>query len=45
LRRAQVFDIVLAMTNSQWETQVILASYMYDKLFRSFGWGVGSARQ
>ena len=36
------FDIVLAMTNGQWGTQV-LANYMYDKLFRSFDWGVGSA--
>ncbi len=38
----KIFDIVLAMTNGQWETQV-LANYMYDKLFRSFDWGVGSA--
>lgn len=38
----KVFDIVLAMTNGQWETQV-LANYMYDKMFRSFDWGVGSA--
>ncbi len=38
----KVFDVVLAMTNGQWETQV-LANYMYDKLFRSFDWGVGSA--
>jgi len=38
----KVFDIVLAMTNGQWNTQV-LANYMYDKLFRSFDWGVGSA--
>ncbi|WP_299921417.1 carbohydrate ABC transporter permease [uncultured Pelagimonas sp.] len=38
----KVFDIVFAMTNGQWETQV-LANYMYDKLFRSFDWGVGSA--
>lgn len=38
----KVFDIVLAMTNGQWGTQV-LANYMYDKLFRSFDWGVGSA--
>lgn len=38
----KVFDIVLAMTNGQWETQV-LANYMYDKLFRSLDWGVGSA--
>ena len=38
----KVFDIVLAMTNGQWETQV-LANYMYDKMFRAFDWGVGSA--
>ncbi|NJM83076.1 MAG: sugar ABC transporter permease [Tabrizicola sp.] len=38
----KVFDIVLAMTNGQWETQV-LANYMYDKLFRANDWGVGSA--
>ena len=38
----KVFDIVLAMTNGQWETQV-LANYMYDKLFRSQDWGMGSA--
>jgi alpha-glucoside transport system permease protein len=38
----KVFDIVFAMTNGQWETQV-LANYMYDKLFRSSDWGVGSA--
>lgn len=38
----KVFDIVFAMTNGQWETQV-LANYMYDKLFRTNDWGVGSA--
>lgn len=38
----KVFDIVLAMTNGQWETQV-LANYMYDKLFRALDWGTGSA--
>jgi len=38
----KVFDIVFAMTNGQWETQV-LANYMFDKLFRSSDWGVGSA--
>ncbi len=38
----KVFDIVFAMTNGQWETQV-LANYMYDKLFRANDWGVGSA--
>jgi len=38
----KVFDIVYAMTNGQWETQV-LANYMYDKMFRGIDWGVGSA--
>ncbi len=38
----KVFDIVFAMTNGQWETQV-LANYMYDKMFRAQDWGVGSA--
>ncbi len=38
----KVFDIVFAMTNGQWETQV-LANYMYDKMFRGLDWGVGSA--
>lgn len=38
----KVFDIVFAMTNGNWETQV-LANYMYDKLFRSNDWGMGSA--
>ncbi len=38
----KIFDIVFAMTNGQWETQV-LANYMYDKLFRAGDWGVGSA--
>ncbi|QYK40451.1 MAG: sugar ABC transporter permease [Paracoccaceae bacterium] len=38
----KVFDIVLAMTNGQWETQV-LANYMYDKFFRAFDVGTGSA--
>ena len=38
----KVFDIVYAMTNGQWETQV-LANYMYDKMFRANDWGVGSA--
>ena len=38
----KVFDIVFAMTNGQWGTQV-LANYMYDKLFRASDWGVGSA--
>jgi alpha-glucoside transport system permease protein len=38
----KVFDIVYAMTNGQWETQV-LANYMFDQLFRASNWGVGSA--
>lgn len=38
----KVFDIVFAMTNGQWQTQV-LANYMYEKLFVSADWGVGSA--
>ena len=38
----KVFDIVRAMTNGQWESQV-LANYMYDKLFTATDWGMGSA--
>ncbi|MDA7424619.1 carbohydrate ABC transporter permease [Thalassococcus lentus] len=38
----KVFDIVFAMTNGQWGTQV-LANYMYTQLFVSRDWGVGSA--
>ncbi len=38
----KIFDIVFAMTNGQWQTQV-LANYMFDKLFRANDWGVGSA--
>jgi len=38
----KVFDIVFAMTNGQWETQV-LANYMFEQLFRANDWGVGSA--
>ncbi|MEJ2002870.1 MAG: hypothetical protein P8X51_03145, partial [Maritimibacter sp.] len=38
----KIFDIVFAMTNGQWQTQV-LANYMYEKLFRASNWGVGSA--
>lgn len=38
----KVFDIVFAMTNGEWETQVF-ANYMFDKLFRANDWGVGSA--
>jgi len=38
----KVFDIVYAMTNGQWETQV-LANYMFEKLFTANDWGLGSA--
>lgn len=38
----KVFDIVFAMTNGQWGTQ-ILANYMYNQLFVANDWGVGSA--
>ena len=38
----KVFDIVFAMTNGQWGTQV-LANYMYNQLFVTRDWGVGSA--
>ncbi len=38
----KVFDIVFAMTNGQWETQV-LANYMFDKMLRANDWGVASA--
>ncbi len=38
----KVFDIVFAMTNGQWQTQV-LANYMYFQLFTAGDWGVGSA--
>ncbi len=38
----KVFDIVFAMTNGQWETQV-LANYMYTKMFVARDWGIGSA--
>jgi len=38
----KVFDVVFAMTNGQWGTQV-LANYMYTQLFVARDWGVGSA--
>lgn len=38
----KIFDIVLAMTNGQWNTQV-LANLMYDVMFRSGDLGRGSA--
>lgn len=37
----KVFDIVLAMTGGQWDTQV-LANLMYDQMFRSGHFGRGS---
>ncbi len=37
----KVFDIVLAMTNGQWDTQV-LANYMYDQMFRAAHFGHAS---
>lgn len=37
----KVFDIVLAMTGGQWDTQV-LANLMYDQMFRSNHFGHGS---
>ena len=38
----KVFDIVFAMTNGQWNTQV-LANFMYDWMFRGFDFGRGAA--
>lgn len=38
----KIFDIVFAMTNGQWNTNV-LANFMYDQLFRSGDIGKGSA--
>jgi len=38
----KIFDIVFAMTNGQWGTQV-LANMMYDWSFRAFDFGRGSA--
>ncbi len=38
----KVFDIVLAMTNGQWNTQV-LANLMFDKMFRAGDFGRGAA--
>ncbi|MBI4048429.1 MAG: sugar ABC transporter permease, partial [Devosia nanyangense] len=37
----KVFDIVLAMTNGQWDTQV-LANLMFDWMFRGSDFGRGS---
>ena len=38
----KVFDIVLAMTNGQWGTQV-LANYMFDWMFRGLDFGRAAA--
>jgi alpha-glucoside transport system permease protein len=38
----KVFDVVFAMTNGEWGTQV-LANYMYNKMFVANDWGQGSA--
>jgi alpha-glucoside transport system permease protein len=38
----KVFDVVFAMTNGEWGTQV-LANYMYNKMFVANDWGMGSA--
>ncbi|MEX1058684.1 MAG: sugar ABC transporter permease [Natronospirillum sp.] len=38
----KIFDVVLAMTNGQWQTQV-LANLMYDVMFRAGDFGRGSA--
>ena len=38
----KIFDIVFAMTNGQWDTNV-LANFMYDQLFRAGDIGRGSA--
>lgn len=37
----KVFDIVLAMTNGNWNTQV-MANLMYDQMFRAFDTGYAS---
>ncbi len=37
----KIFDVVLAMTNGQWETQV-LANLMFDIMFRAGDFGRGS---
>lgn len=37
----KIFDVVLAMTNGQWQTQV-LANLMYDVMFRAGDFGRGS---
>ncbi|WP_206513331.1 carbohydrate ABC transporter permease [Pelagibacterium montanilacus] len=37
----KIFDIVLAMTGGQWNTQV-LANFMYDQMFRANHFGHGS---
>ncbi len=37
----KIFDIVLAMTNGNWDTQV-MANYMFDQMFRAFDNGYAS---
>lgn len=37
----KIFDIVLAMTNGNWNTQV-MANYMFDQMFRAFDNGYAS---
>ena len=37
----KVFDIVLAMTNGNWDTQV-MANFMFDQMFRAFDTGYAS---
>jgi alpha-glucoside transport system permease protein len=37
----KIFDIVLAMTNGNWNTQV-MANYMFDQMFRAFDNGYSS---
>ena len=41
IRVLKVFDIVLAMSNGNWNTQV-MANYMYDQMFRAFDTGYAS---
>ena len=38
----KVFDIVFALTNGNWNTEV-LANYVFRKIFSDLDWGVGSA--
>ena len=38
----KVFDIVFALTNGNWNTEV-LPNYVFGKIFSDLDWGVGSA--